>query len=191
MPWSRRGSGTRYAVAARGPGSRLSPTRSDTFLNLDRYSDAETQAAQRDFGGYLYGQVQQKRQAPRDDILGTMITDAEAAGEPISDELLIATGIGLLVAGHETTANMIGKMTAVLLSDRSRWEQLLVDRSLVRTAVEEVLRMDTNLGFGMTRFIDADLELSGGRIDPGTTLICDMAAANRDDRVFDHAGELD
>ena len=164
---------------------------SDTFLNLDRYTDEETRAAQRDFGRYLYGKVQQKRQNPGDDILGTMITDADAAGEPISDEVLVATGIGLLVAGHETTANMIGKMTAVLLADRSRWERLVADPSLVRTAVEEMLRMDTNLGFGMTRYVTDELELDGGAIIPGTTVICDMAAANRDERVFNDAETLD
>lgn len=164
---------------------------SDTFLNLDRYTDEETQAAQRDFGSYLHAQVQQKRENPGDDILGTMITDAEAAGEPISDQVLIATGIGLLVAGHETTANMIGKMTAMLLADRSRWEQLVADRSLVRTAVEEVLRMDTNLGFGMTRYVTEELDLDSGGIAPGSTVICDMAAANRDERVFDDADVLD
>jgi cytochrome P450 len=164
---------------------------SDNFLNLDRYTEEETRAAQQDFVGYLYGHVQQKRREPGDDILGTMITDAAAAGEPISDELLIATGQGLLVAGHETTANMIGKMTAVLLADRSRWEELLADRTLVRTAVEEVLRMDTNLGFGMPRYITEDLELSGEMITPGTTLICDMGAANRDGQAFDHPDELD
>lgn len=164
---------------------------SDAFLNLDRYSAAEMQSARRDFGSYMYAQVQQKRQHPGDDILGTMITDADAAGEPISDEVLIATGSGLLVAGHETTANMIGKMTAMLLADRSRWEQLVADPSLVRTAVEELLRMDTNLGFGMPRYITEDLDLDGGEIASPTTVICDMAAANRDEQVFDDAGVFD
>ena len=164
---------------------------SDTFLNLDRYSVEETQAAQQEFVGYMHAHVQQKRADPGDDILGTMIKDGEAAGEPISDAVLIATGQGLLVAGHETTANMIGKMTAMLLADRTRWEQLLADRSLIRTTVEEVLRMDTNLGFGMTRYITDDLDLSDESVQPKTTLICDMAAANRDQRVFDDPETLD
>ena len=164
---------------------------SDSFLNLDRYTEAETSAAQQEFIGYLHGHVQSKRSDPGDDILGTMIKDGEAAGEPISDEVLIATGMGLLVAGHETTANMIGKMTAMLLADRDRWQQLLADRSLIRTTVEEVLRMDTNLGFGMTRYLTDDLELGEQSVQSGSTLICDMAAANRDHRVFDDPEKLD
>lgn len=164
---------------------------SDCFLNLDRFTEAETVAAHEEFVNYLRGHVQGKRADPGDDILGTMITDSAAAGEPIPDELLIATGQALLVAGHETTANMIGKMTAMLLADRSRWEQLLSDRSLIRSAVEEILRADTNLGFGMTRYITEDIELTGGVVEPGTTLVCDMAAANRDAEAFDRADELD
>ena len=69
--------------------------------------------------------------------------------------------MGLLIAGHETTANMIGKMVAMLLADRSRWERLLADPSLVRTAVEEALRFDANPGFGMTRYITEDTEVGG------------------------------
>ena len=164
---------------------------SDAFLNLDRYTEDETRAAQREFIGYLQEHVQRKRADPGDDILGTMITDGEAAGTPIDDAVLVATGQGLLVAGHETTANMIGKMTAVLLADHSRWEQVCADPSLIRTTVEEVLRTDANLGFGMTRYITEDIELDNAPITTGTTLICDMAAANRDHRTFDDPETLD
>lgn len=164
---------------------------SDAFLNLDRFSEQQTKQAQHEFVAYLLDHVQQKRADPGDDILGTLITDAEAAGEPISDAVLVATGQGLLVAGHETTANMIGKMTATLLAERGRWEQLLGDRSLIRSAVEEILRSDTNLGFGMTRYLTDEVELSEESVAAGTTLVCDMSAANRDGRVFDRPEELD
>ncbi len=105
--------------------------------------------------------------------------------------VLIATGIGLLVAGHETTANMIAKMVAMLLADRSRWEELLADPSLVRTAVEEALRMDANAGFGMPRYFTEDVEVAGTVLPSGTSAMCSMAAANRDERVFDGADEMD
>ncbi|MEK8173164.1 hypothetical protein NKH77_42010 [Streptomyces sp. M19] len=75
----------------------------------------------------------------------------------------MATGQALLLAGHETTAGFIAMMTAHLLADRRRWERLLADPSLVRTAVEEVLRFDPNgSGFGMLRYVHEDTELSGG-----------------------------
>ncbi|MGH8967820.1 MAG: cytochrome P450, partial [Actinomycetes bacterium] len=80
---------------------------------------------------------------------------------------------------------------SMLLSDRHRWEGLLADPSLVRVAVEETLRLDTNAGFGMVRYVDEDTDVAGTRITKGTTVVCSMAAANRDERTFDHADELD
>jgi len=104
--------------------------------------------------------------------------------------VLVATGVALLVAGHETTANMITKMIAMLLADRTRWEQLLADPKLVRSTVEEALRFDANAGIGMTRYIDADIELAGVAVPSGTTVMCSMAAANRDEAAFADADEL-
>jgi cytochrome P450 len=85
---------------------------------------------------------------------------------------------------------MIAKMVAMLLSDRRRWEQLLEDPSLVRTTVEEALRLDVNAGFGMMRYISEEIELSGTVVEPGTTVVCSMAAANRDENVFEGADEM-
>jgi cytochrome P450 len=107
------------------------------------------------------------------------------------DATLVATGQGLLVAGHETTSNMIGKMVAMLLVDRRRWERLLADRSLIRTAVEEALRYDANLGFAMPRYLGEEVEVAGTVLPRGTTVMCEMAAANRDDSAFDGADDMD
>lgn len=164
---------------------------SDTFLNLTRYGDEEIDAAQAEFVEYMSAHIEVKRADPGEDLLSELITGTDSAGERMSDAMLVATGQGLLVAGHETTANMIGKMVAMLLSDRSRWEQLVADRSLVRTAVEEVLRFDPNGGFGLPRFVAEDTEVAGTLFPGGTTLVCNMGAANRDEAVFDGADEMD
>lgn len=164
---------------------------SDTFLNLTRYGDAEIDAAQAEFVEYMSAHIEAKRAEPGDDLLGQLITSTDSEGEPMSDAMLVATGQGLLVAGHETTANMIGKMVALLLADRSRWEQLVANRSLVRTAVEEVLRFDANGGFGLPRFVAEDTEIAGTLHPGGTTLVCNMSAANRDEAAFDGADEMD
>ncbi|MGW5685914.1 cytochrome P450 [Nonomuraea sp. NPDC003754] len=164
---------------------------SDTLLNLTRYSQAEVDAAQGEFVAYMSGHIAAKRQQPGEDLLSELI----AAGGPedggLSDVQLLATGMGLLVAGHETTANMIGKMVSMLLADRSRWERLLADPSLVRTAVEEALRFDANPGFGLPRYLRDEIEVGGTVLPRGTTVVCSMAAANRDDSAFDDAGEMD
>ncbi|MFG1943960.1 cytochrome P450 [Nonomuraea sp. NPDC048826] len=164
---------------------------SDTLLNLTRYEKAEIDAAQQDFFAYMSAHVAAKRAEPGDDLLSELI----AAGGPeeggLSELQVLVTGMALLVAGHETTANMIGKMVAMLLADRTRWERLLEDPSLIRTAVEETLRMDANSGFGLPRYLREETEVSGVRLPRGTTVVCSMAAANRDESAFDAAGELD
>ncbi|GAA1310157.1 cytochrome P450 [Saccharothrix xinjiangensis] len=159
---------------------------SDTLLNLTRYTEAEIGAAQAEFVAYMREHVAAKRAEPKDDLLGTLI-----AGGELSDAQLVATGQGLLVAGHETTANMIGKMVGMLLADRGRWERLVADPSLVRTAVEEVLRFDANPGLGMPRYITEDAEVGGERLPAGSTVMCSMGAANRDETAFDRASEMD
>jgi cytochrome P450 len=164
---------------------------SDTLLNLTRYTDAEVGAAQIEFGAYMYAHIAARREEPGEDLLSHLVTRTDADGSRPSEVELIATGMGLLVAGHETTANAIGKMVAMLLADRRRWEQLLADRSLVRSAVEEALRFDANLGFGMPRYLDEDVEIAGTRLPRGTTVLCDMAAANRDEKAFDSPDQMD
>jgi cytochrome P450 len=164
---------------------------SDMLLSMTRFTQAEMNAAQLEFGLYMAEHIAAKRVDPGDDLLSALITDTDSDGERMSDVTLIATGIGLLVAGHETTANMIGKMVAMLLVDRRRWEELLADRSLVRSAVEETLRLDANAGFGMLRYFTEEVEIAGTQLPRGTTAVCSMAAANRDESAFDGAGEMD
>ncbi|RRR95868.1 cytochrome P450 [Glycomyces terrestris] len=159
---------------------------SDTLLSMTRYTRAEIVAAQTEFHAYMAGHLAAKRAEPGDDLLSELAT-----GSDMSDAEIIATGQGLLVAGHETTANMIGKMAVMLLADRTRWEALLADPRLVRTAVEESLRLDVNAGFGMVRYIDEPFEVGGAVIEPGTTVVCSMAAANRDEAAFADAAAMD
>ncbi|WP_086861068.1 cytochrome P450, partial [Amycolatopsis lexingtonensis] len=158
---------------------------SDVMLSMTRYTQAEFDAAQLEFGQYMGGLIAGKRAEPGEDILSALLPE----GWP--DPMLIATGIGLLIAGHETTANMIAKMVAMLLADRSRWEALLADPALVRTAVEESLRLDANAGVGMLRYLGEDFEVGGTVLPRGTTAMCSMAAANRDERAFAGAAEMD
>ncbi|WP_197319047.1 cytochrome P450 [Saccharomonospora sp. NB11] len=162
---------------------------SDTLLNLTKYDQAEIDAAQAEFVEYMAAHVTARRADPGDDLLSSLIT--EDADDPMSDAELVATGRGLLVAGHETTANMISKMVGMLLADRRRWEQLVADPSLVRTAVEESLRFDANPGIGLPRFISEDVEIAGTVVPTGTTVMCNMGVANRDETAFTDADRMD
>ncbi|GLX00502.1 cytochrome P450 [Microtetraspora sp. NBRC 16547] len=174
---------------------------SDTLLNLTRYSKAETEAAQGAFFQYMSDHVAAKRHRPSDDLLSELIAVGGPEDGGLSDLQILVTGMALLVAGHETTANMIGKMVSMLLADRDRWERLLADRdrwerlladpSLIRTTVEESLRFDANSGFGLPRYLREETEVSGTVLPRGTTVVCSMAAANRDESTFEAADQMD
>lgn len=162
---------------------------SDALLNLTRFTDEEMRAAQAGFIDYLSAHVAAKRADPGDDLLSELITD-DPDGR-MSDTELVATGQALLIAGHETTANMIGKMVAMLLADRRLWEALVADRSLVRTAVEEALRFDPNPGLGIPRYLDQEFGVGDTVLPAGTTVLCSMGAANRDQAAFADAEVMD
>ncbi|MGP3964886.1 cytochrome P450 [Nonomuraea sp. 3N208] len=164
---------------------------SDTFLNLTRYSKDEIDAAQAEFFQYMSGHVAAKREQPGEDILSELIATGGPEDGGLTDIQILVTGMALLVAGHETTANMIGKMVSMLLADRSRWDALLADPKLIRTAVEEALRFDANSGFGLPRYLRDETEVSGAVLPRGTTVVCSMASANRDESAFDGAAEMD
>ncbi|MET9913271.1 cytochrome P450 [Streptomyces sp. NPDC006476] len=85
----------------------------------------------------------------RVDLLSDLATAWDDDEPPLSERELVFTGQTLLIAGHETTTNVIGKMVALLLADRRRWERLLADPSLVPLAVEEALRFDAEPGIGV------------------------------------------
>ena len=163
---------------------------SNTMLNLTLYAQAEIDAAQAEFNEYFAAHIAAKRADPGDDLLSELIAAVDE-GQQLSEQELMLVGQGVLVAGHETTSNMIGKMIAMLLADRGRWEQLLAEPSLVRNAVEEALRFDANPGFGLPRFITEDIEIAGQTLPRGTTVICSMAAANRDAQSFERAEVMD
>jgi cytochrome P450 len=165
---------------------------SDHFLNISRYSQEESEAAQAEFVSYMSALIAAKRAEPGEDVLSTLIEESRVEGEGLTDAELVATSIALLVAGHETTANMIGKMVALLLADRTRWEQLLADPSLIRTAIDEVLRFDVNQApFGIRRYLTEDFTVGGELLPRGTTVFCSPAAANRDERVFANPDGMD
>ncbi|MFG1609627.1 cytochrome P450 [Actinoplanes sp. NPDC049265] len=163
---------------------------SDAMLNLNRYTEDELITAGFEFHEFMAAHVQLKRAHPGDDLLSELTTVADAEDGRLSEEELIGTGIGLLVAGHETTANMIGKMMAMLLAERRHWERLVADRTLIPTAVEESLRVDPNQGIGLPRYISEDIEVAGRKIPAGSTVLNSMAAANRDAEAFTDPDEM-
>ncbi|MEU3623627.1 cytochrome P450 [Amycolatopsis coloradensis] len=164
---------------------------SDTMLNMTRFTQAEIDAAQSEFGAYFAAHIAAKRAAPGDDLISEFIRFTDEFDGRLSEEILIGTSQGLLVAGYETTAGMIGKMVALLLSAPGGWARLHAEPGLVRTAVEEVLRFDANPGFGVPRYLSADVQIADRTIPGGTMVVCSLGAANRDDGAFAGADRMD
>jgi cytochrome P450 len=156
----------------------------------DVSGDASRLQKIRAFSNYVVELVAEKRQNPQDDLISQLI-QAETEGERLSEaELLSMVGL-LIFAGHETTSNLIGIGTLVLLDNPEQMAKLKADTSLVPLAVEELLRFNGPVMMPAPRFATEDVELGGQRIGKGDLVIAALASANRDESQFSEADELD
>jgi cytochrome P450 len=138
---------------------------------------------------YVQDLIDQRRRDPRDDLLSAMIA-AEAEGDRLDEiELLIMVFL-LLIAGHETTMNLIGNGMLALLQNPEQLEILRNDPSLGRRAIDEMLRYDSPVQFTQ-RIATVDYELDGVAIDKGEHLTVILASANRDPAMFAEPDRLD
>ncbi|MEU5209957.1 cytochrome P450 [Streptomyces sp. NPDC020742] len=147
---------------------------SATIVRLNS-SLEEFQQAQQAMRGYIHQLVLAKRDNPTDDILSELVQSGE-----LTDEELAGVGVLLLIAGHETTANMIALSTMCLLQNPEQLAALRADPSLMDGAVEELLRYLTIVQFGVRRTALEDLELNGQQIEEGSTVVASLASGNRD-----------
>ncbi|MFF7988800.1 cytochrome P450 [Kitasatospora xanthocidica] len=154
---------------------------------LHRDSTAEeVAAAQQRLGDYLYALTEAKRAEPDDGILSRLV----ARGELDTAEIGLM-GRLLLVAGHETTANMTAMSVLALLRNPDQLDHLRRHPESVTGAVEELLRYLTIVHSGLTRVATEDVELGGVRIRAGEGVICMINTANRDAGEFPGGDELD
>ncbi|MFJ9950112.1 cytochrome P450 [Kitasatospora sp. NPDC091207] len=147
-------------------------------------AEEEVRRAQTELIDYLGGLAAQKRRRPGDDILSRL-----AARDDLSLQEIAATGLLLLVAGHETTANMISLSTLLLLRHPEQAARL-ADPSAVPGAVEELLRHLTIVHMGLPRLAVEDVELGGVRIRAGDGVVAMLSTANRDGELFGTPGQL-
>jgi cytochrome P450 len=148
-----------------------------------RVSDALTQ--------YMVGLVMARQAKREDDLLSRLITRGEELGEPLTLPELVSVGITLLIAGHETTANMIALSTLALLRNPAQLDALRADPTLAPAAAEELLRYLSVVQFGLFRHVTDDLPVGPSTIEAGGFLIAALSAANRDESVFPEPDRLD
>jgi cytochrome P450 len=131
-----------------------------------------------------------RRAEPREDLLSALV-QAEEAGEQLNEDELVAMVFLLLVAGHETTVNLIGNGVLALLEHPSQKQRLLHDPALIKPAIEELLRHSGPLETATERFAREDVRVAGVTIPRGALVFAGLASANRDERQFTNPDELD
>lgn len=139
---------------------------------------------------YLRKLFRERRDHPRDDLL-TALVQAEEAGDRLSEDELLAMAFLLLVAGHETTVNLIASGTLALLQNPHQLEALRKNPELIRTAVEELLRFVSPLETATERFAREELIIAGTTIPRGAMVLAVLASANRDAEQFERPDILD
>ncbi len=142
------------------------------------------------FMRYIRRLVADRRSTPTDDLLGGLVA-AEEAGDRLSADELVAMVFLLLVAGHETTVNLIGNGVLALLRQRDEWDRLCADPSLLPSAIEELLRFGAPLLTATERYARQDVAVAGKTIPQGSIVYAALASANRDERQFPSADVLD
>lgn len=158
-------------------------------LGLGRH-DPGVAAHMRAFGEYTAHLVAEKRLHPEDDLISQLIA-IEEEGDRLSETELISMITLLIFAGHETTSNLIGTGTLMLLDHPAQLEKLKANLNLVPAALEELLRFSGPATIAGPRFATEALELAGQQIEQGDVLIPFLLSANHDEQQFPQPEELD
>lgn len=138
---------------------------------------------------YFEKLIERRRTDPGEDVLSALVRAEEEHDMLTSDEIL-GLAVLLLLAGNETTTNLIGNATRNLLRYPEQLAKVRADRTLVPSMVEEVLRYESPVQL-IPRQTSREVELEGGKIPAGATVFLLLASANRDERKFPEADRFD
>ncbi|MEV6217820.1 cytochrome P450 [Nocardia sp. NPDC051833] len=151
--------------------------------------DDERPAASAAMVAYLANLVRAKQSEPADDLLSQLVL-ADDDGDRLTDRELVSMAFLLLVAGHETTVNLIGNGVNALLRRPEQWRALCADPAGVPAAIEEFLRFDGPVDMATVRYTAEPITLGGTEIPAGELVYVALAAANRDPARFADADTL-
>jgi cytochrome P450 len=141
------------------------------------------------FDEFFRALIAERRRQPRDDLLSALI-EAEEQGDRLTEAELLSTARLILIAGHETTVNLVGNGTLALLRHPQQLRQLRDDPSLARSATEEVLRYDPPVQY-TGRIALEEVEVGGAGFRRGQQAVTLIGAANRDPRQFEDPETFD
>src|SRR5215468_3919128 len=159
------------------------------WLPPDHEVTQRSMASRKALSGYFRELIAERRSAPRADLLSALIA-AEEAGDKLSEEELLATCILILIAGHETTVNLIGNGVLALLRHPDELDRLRRTPALITSAVEELLRYDGPVQ-RTARVASDDTTIGGRTIRKGDMVMPFIGAADRDPAQFPNPDRLD
>lgn len=133
--------------------------------------------------------LEDKRRHPQEDVMSSLVS-VEDQGDRLTHDEVLATCLLLLLAGHETTANLLGNGALALLRNREQWERLVAEPELVRSGVEELLRYDSPVQV-IERIALDEIRVGGQTISSGEQVGILLGAANRDPDRFPDPDRLD
>jgi pimeloyl-[acyl-carrier protein] synthase len=132
--------------------------------------------------------IQKRRQSPQDDLVSELLHQEK--DRKLTEEELLATSVLLVIAGHETTVNLISNSLYCFLTNPKEYHKLLKNPSLIETAIEECLRYESPTQM-IARVASEDVELNKVQIKKGDHVYVLIGAANRDSKQFSNADVFD
>ncbi|ASU83048.1 cytochrome P450 [Nocardiopsis gilva YIM 90087] len=147
--------------------------------------------AMRDMVDHINQMIEQRRSAPSDDLIDAMIQVQDEDGTKLSDVELATMILTLVIAGHETTAHLLGNGTVALLTHPDQLELLREDESRLPAAVHELMRWCGPVLATRPRFATEDVMVGETLIRQGERVQAMLVAANHDPRYFDSPERLD
>ncbi|WP_405143941.1 cytochrome P450 [Sphaerisporangium sp. NBC_01403] len=147
--------------------------------------------ALRDMITHIHELIERRRAAPTGDLLSGLIRTHDEDGDRLSDTEMVTLVLTLVLAGHETTAHLIGNGTAALLTHREQLDLLRKDPGLMPRAVHELMRWCGPVQATRLRYAAEDVEIGGMPVRKGEAVMAVLVGANYDPREFDHPERLD
>jgi cytochrome P450 len=159
------------------------------FDTTEEQARSAAQAAA-EFRDYVLELIEERRRAPRDDMVSALV-EARVDGARLADDEIVSTVVVLLNAGHEATVNTLGNGVRALLGRRGEWQRLVSGEVPASAAVEELIRFDPPLQLFERWVLEDGVEVAGMPVPRGEVISMLFGSANRDPRVFDDADRLD
>ncbi len=163
---------------------------SNSIVSASDNMEGEFMKDVQDFTDYLTSLFKKRKEDPKEDLISNLLQHEED-GEKLSSDELYSMVFLLIIAGHETTVNLIGNGMFALFENPEQLKRLQNDFTLTERAIEEALRYYSPVDFSTARWAEEDLDFRGIHISRGDMVLASLSSANRDEEKFTNADQFD